>query len=44
MAFYRWDGGFVKVSSLDDLRRLKVSRHTGYNFLGMRGDSRFLTV
>ena len=41
---YRWDGGFVKISSLDDLRRVKVSRHTGYNFFGMREDSRFLKV
>jgi FkbM family methyltransferase len=41
---YRWDGGFVKISSLDDLRRIKVSRHTGYNFFGMREDSRFLKV
>ena len=39
---YRWDDGFEKVSSLDDLRRIKVSRHTGYNFFGMREDSRFL--
>jgi FkbM family methyltransferase len=41
---YRWDGGFVKISSLDDLRRIKVSSHTGYNFFGMREDSRFLKV
>jgi FkbM family methyltransferase len=39
---YRWDDGFVKISSLDDLRRIKVSGHTGYNFFGMRDDSRFL--
>jgi FkbM family methyltransferase len=39
---YRWDGGFVKISSLDDLRRIKISSHTGYNFFGMRQDSRFL--
>jgi FkbM family methyltransferase len=39
---YRWDRGFVKISSLDDLRRIKVDRHTGYNFFGMREDSRFL--
>ena len=41
---YRWDGGFVKISSLDDLRRIKISSHTGYNFFGMREDSRFLKV
>jgi FkbM family methyltransferase len=39
---YRWDDGFVKISSLEDLRRIKVSRHTGYNFFGMREDSRVL--
>jgi FkbM family methyltransferase len=41
---YRWDRGFVKMSSLDDLRRIKVYRHTGYNFFGLREDSRFLKV
>jgi FkbM family methyltransferase len=41
---YRWDGGFVRISSLDDVRRIKVYRHTGYNFFGMREDSRFLRV
>ena len=41
---YRWDDGFVKISNLDDLRRIKVSRHTGYNFFGMRADSRFLRL
>ena len=41
---YQWDGGFVRISSLDDLRRIKVSRHTGYNFFGMREDSGFLKV
>ena len=41
---YRWDGGFVRISSLDDLRRIKVSSHTGYNFFGMREDSGFLKV
>jgi hypothetical protein len=41
---YRWSEGFEKVSSLDDLRRIKVSRHTGYNFFGMREDSRFLRL
>ena len=41
---YRWDGGFVKISSLDDLRRIKVYRHIGYNFFAMREDSRFLMV
>jgi FkbM family methyltransferase len=39
---YRWDDGFVKIPSLDDLRRIKVYTHTGYNFFGMREDSRFL--
>jgi FkbM family methyltransferase len=38
---YRWEDRFVKISSLDDLRRIKVDRHTGYNFFGMREDSRF---
>jgi FkbM family methyltransferase len=41
---YRWEGGFVKISNLDDMRRIKVDRHTGYNFFGMREDSRFLKV
>ena len=41
---YRWDDGFVKISSLDELRRIKVSRHTGYNFFAMREDSRFLRL
>jgi FkbM family methyltransferase len=41
---YRWDRGFVKMSSLDELRRIKVDRHTGYNFFGLREDSRFLKV
>jgi FkbM family methyltransferase len=41
---YRWDDGFVKISSLDDLRRIKFQRHTGYNFFGMREDSRFLRL
>ena len=41
---YLWGGGFVRISSLDDLRRIKVSRHTGYNFFGMREDSGFLKV
>jgi FkbM family methyltransferase len=41
---YRWDGGFVKLSSLDDLRRIKVNAHLGYNFFAMREDSDFLRL
>jgi FkbM family methyltransferase len=41
---YRWDDGFEKISSLDEVRRIKVSGHTGYNFFGMREDSRFLRL
>jgi FkbM family methyltransferase len=41
---YRWEDGFVKISGLDDLRRLKVYGHTGYNFFAMREDSRFLRL
>jgi FkbM family methyltransferase len=40
---YRWEDRFVKISSLDELRRIKVSGHTGYNFFGMRENSRFLS-
>jgi FkbM family methyltransferase len=39
---YRWDDGFEKISTLDEVRRLKVDRHVGYNFFGMREGSRFL--
>jgi FkbM family methyltransferase len=41
---YRWnDGlGFEKISTLDDMRRIKVDGHIGYNFFALREDSRFL--
>ena len=40
---YRWNDGFEKISTLDDLRRIKVDRHVGYNLFALRDDSRFLT-
>jgi FkbM family methyltransferase len=39
---YQWNRGFVRVRSLDELRRIKASRHTGYNFFALRANSAFL--
>jgi hypothetical protein len=38
---YRWNDGFEKIFTLDDMRRIKVDGHVGYNFFAMREGSRF---
>ena len=43
-AVYRWNDGFERLSTLDDLRRIKVEKHVGYNFFGLREGSRFLRL